>query len=172
MTNMNTTRREAEQNSALEAIRDLQASHFSEDAEAADENGKFTITFRVTFDRRASPTVVQVSSRIATHEHEIKNPEQPTQPAKAKLPREEAPQPTQWLTERELAAQLRLSVRHLINLRKAGLPFVQLGASVRYDLAEVDAYLRGNRRLSSHIERKRRSAAIQVPPIQVRVARR
>lgn len=166
------THRQAEQHSALEAIRDLQASHFNEDAEAANENGKFTITFRVTFDRRASPTVVQVSSRIAAHDDEIKNPEQPLQPEKIELPKEEAQQPTQWLTERELAAHLRLSVRHLINLRKAGLPFVQLGASVRYDLAEVDAYLRGNRRLSSHIERKRRSAALQAPPIQVRVARR
>jgi len=59
-----------------------------------------------------------------------------------------------------LAAHLQISTRHLINLRKAGLPFIQLGASVRYDLAEVEAYLRTNRRLSSHIARQQRRKAL------------
>lgn len=61
-----------------------------------------------------------------------------------------------WLTEKDLAARLRISTRHLINLRKAGLPYVQLGVSVRYDLDEVMGYLQTNRRLASHIERQNR----------------
>ena len=65
-----------------------------------------------------------------------------------------------WLTEKQLAEHLQISPRHLVNLRKAGLPFAQLGASVRYDLAEVETYLRTNRRLSSHIQRQQRRAAL------------
>lgn len=76
----------------------------------------------------------------------------------------EASQPgSRWLTERELAEPLNISTRHLINLRNAGMPHVTLGASVRYDLAEVEAYLRTNRRLSSHVERQRRRAALAKP---------
>lgn len=63
----------------------------------------------------------------------------------------------QWLTEKEMAARLSISARHLINLRKAGLPYIQLGASVRYDLDEVIKYLQTNRRLSSHVERQKRN---------------
>ena len=44
----------------------------------------------------------------------------------------------------------------IANLRKAGLPYIQLGASVRYDFDEVMKYLKTNRRLSSHIERRKR----------------
>ena len=64
------------------------------------------------------------------------------------------------LTEKQLADRLHISIRHLANLRKAGLPYFQLGASLRYDVAEVEAYLRSNRRLSSHVERQKRRAAI------------
>ncbi|MEI6035974.1 MAG: helix-turn-helix domain-containing protein [Verrucomicrobiae bacterium] len=66
--------------------------------------------------------------------------------------------PGEWLTEQQLADHLHVSVRHMANLRKRGLPFVQLGSSVRYKLAEIEDYLCGNRRLSSHVERKRRQA--------------
>lgn len=65
-----------------------------------------------------------------------------------------------WLSEQQLADHLHISIRHLANLRKRGLPFVQLGSTVRYDLAEVEAYLRTNRRLSSHVERQKRRAAL------------
>ena len=65
-----------------------------------------------------------------------------------------------WLTEQQLAEHLQVSVRHLINLRKAGLPFIQLGSTVRYDLKEVEAYLRTNRRLSSHVARQQRRKAL------------
>ena len=60
-----------------------------------------------------------------------------------------------WLTEKELAARLRVSARHLVNLRKSGLPYHQLGAAVRYDWIEVADYLKTNRRLSAHVERQR-----------------
>lgn len=59
------------------------------------------------------------------------------------------PRPHPWLTEPELAELLKISVRHLINLRKAGLPFFQLGSVVRYDIVEVIGYLKLNRKLSS-----------------------
>jgi hypothetical protein len=54
-----------------------------------------------------------------------------------------------WLTEKELATHLNISTRHLTNLRRAGLPYVQLGSVVRYDLAEVAVYLKANRRLET-----------------------
>ena len=69
---------------------------------------------------------------------------------------------TPWLTEAQLADHLKISTRHLINLRRGGLPFIQLGASVRYNLSEVELYLRGNRRLSSHVERQKRRAQLDV----------
>ena len=70
---------------------------------------------------------------------------------------------TPLLTERELAAHLRISLRHLCNLRRAGMPFIQLGSSIRYDMGEVQVYLKTNRRLSSHVERQKRRAAIVAP---------
>ena len=70
------------------------------------------------------------------------------------------PADDRWLTEKELAVRLHISTRHLINLRRAGLPFIQLGASVRYDLDEVMSYLKTNRRLSSHMERQKRQAQL------------
>lgn len=72
---------------------------------------------------------------------------------------ETPPQRQQWLTEKELARHLNVSQRHLVNLRKTGLPHILLGASVRYKLAEIEAYLCGNRRLSSHVEHKKHAAA-------------
>ena len=67
------------------------------------------------------------------------------------------------LTEKELAAYLRVSLRHLCNLRRAGMPYIQLGSSIRYDLGEIQAYLKTNRRLSSHVERQKRRAALAEP---------
>ncbi len=66
----------------------------------------------------------------------------------------------QWITEQELSQHLQVSTRHLINLRKCGLPFIQLGSSVRYDLAEVEQFIRSKRRLSSHVERQQRRKAL------------
>jgi hypothetical protein len=64
------------------------------------------------------------------------------------------------MTEQQLAEHLQVSVRHLINLRKCGLPYIALGSSIRFDLAEVEAYLRTNRRLSSHVARQQRRKAL------------
>lgn len=65
----------------------------------------------------------------------------------------------QWLTEKELADLLKISTRHLINLRKAGLPYFRLGTVVRYDLVEVIGYLKTHRLLSSRFESQQRRAA-------------
>lgn len=73
-------------------------------------------------------------------------------------------QSQQWLTEKELARHLNVSQRHLVNLRKTGLPHILLGASVRYKLAEIEAYLCDNRRLSSHVERMKRAAVVAGNP--------
>ena len=56
---------QAEQDSVLTHIRDLLAAHFREAEESADEEGKFNIAFRATFDRSASPTKVKVACRIS-----------------------------------------------------------------------------------------------------------
>ena len=66
-----------------------------------------------------------------------------------------------WISEKELALHLHISVRHLVNLRKSGLPHILLGSTVRYDLAEVEAFVRANRRLSSHVQRQKRRAALR-----------
>lgn len=66
-----------------------------------------------------------------------------------------------WITEQQLSERLQVSTRHLINLRKCGLPFIQLGSSVRYDIDEVERYLRSNRRLSSHVTRQQRRKALE-----------
>lgn len=65
-----------------------------------------------------------------------------------------------WLSERQLADHPQISVRHLHNLRQAGLPHILLGSTVRYDLAEVEAFIRNKRRLTSHIERQQRRKAL------------
>jgi len=69
----------------------------------------------------------------------------------------------QWLTDREMAELLKISTRHLVNLRGAGLPYITLGASIRYDLLEVMAYLKTNRHLSSQVERQPRGTAPEQP---------
>ena len=56
---------DAEQQAAISAIQELLASHFHEAVDTADEDGKFGIAFRVTFDRSVSPTNLKVVSRIS-----------------------------------------------------------------------------------------------------------
>ena len=65
-----------------------------------------------------------------------------------------------WVSEKQLAAHLGISARHLHNLRQAGLPHVLLGSSVRYDIHEVESFIRSNRRLSSHVARQQRRKAL------------
>ena len=68
-----------------------------------------------------------------------------------------------WVGEKELARHLQISIRHVHNLRQAGLPYIALGKCVRFDLAEVERYLRTNRRLSSHVTRQQRRKALRLP---------
>jgi excisionase family DNA binding protein len=53
-------------------------------------------------------------------------------------------------TSKDVAQHLRVSLKTVFNLRKKGLPFVQLGGAVRFDPQEIKDYLIQSRRLSSH----------------------
>jgi len=54
-----------------------------------------------------------------------------------------------WTTK-EVARHLRVSLKTVFNLRKKGLPYVQLGGAVRFVPQEIKDYLINSRRLSSH----------------------
>jgi excisionase family DNA binding protein len=54
-----------------------------------------------------------------------------------------------WTTK-EVARHLRVSLKTVFNLRKKGLPYVQLGGAVRFVPQEIKDYLVNSRRLSSH----------------------
>ncbi len=55
---------QAEQSAALEAIKELLEAHFREAEDSADEDGKFSISFKATFDRSHSPPKLKVALRI------------------------------------------------------------------------------------------------------------
>jgi excisionase family DNA binding protein len=76
---------------------------------------------------------------------------------------EEIQNPPQDLwTTKEVAKHLRVSLKTVFNLRKKGLPYVQLGGAIRFAPHEIAAYLANSRRLSSHRLRQmvRKGAAI------------
>jgi hypothetical protein len=56
---------------------------------------------------------------------------------------------TLWTMD-EVADFLRVSIKTVFNLRKTGLPYLQLGGAVRFDPQEVRAYLLKNRHLTSY----------------------
>jgi excisionase family DNA binding protein len=66
-----------------------------------------------------------------------------------------------WTTK-EVAKHLHVSLKTVFNLRKRGLPFVQLGGAVRFVPQEIRDYLVNSRGLSSHRLRQivRKGAAI------------
>lgn len=71
-----------EQQAALSGIEELLLTHFAEAEESADEDGKFSISFKATFDRSHSPTKLKVTSRISKSftdeiESTIPDPNQP-----------------------------------------------------------------------------------------------
>ncbi|MCZ2340343.1 MAG: hypothetical protein LC104_00940 [Bacteroidales bacterium] len=79
---MSTLPADSEQQAALAAITELLTAHYSEAVDSADEDGKFGIGFKVTFDRSHSPTKLKVTSRISkslTDEIETSVPD-PSQP--------------------------------------------------------------------------------------------
>ena len=70
-----------EQQKALDHVRELMSAHWREAQDAQDDDGKFGIGFKVTFDRGASPTKLKVTCRIAKTisdeiESEIEDPRQ------------------------------------------------------------------------------------------------
>ena len=79
---MTTLPADSEQQAALAAISELLTAHYTEAVDSADEDGKFGIGFKVTFDRSHSPTKLKVTSRISkslTDEIETSVPD-PNQP--------------------------------------------------------------------------------------------
>ena len=79
---MSTDINDLEQQTALGHIRDLMSTHWREAQDAQDEDGKFGIGFKVSFDRGASPTKLKVTCRISkTFSDEIESvvadPQQP-----------------------------------------------------------------------------------------------
>lgn len=73
---------EANQSSALEAIKELLEANFLEAEKSADDEGRFSISFRVVFDRSHPQTMIKVTSRVShavTDEIELRvgDPNQP-----------------------------------------------------------------------------------------------
>ena len=58
-------RRESNRASVLKHIRELLSAPFREVEDASDDDGKFAVGFKVTFDRGAQPTKLKVTCRIA-----------------------------------------------------------------------------------------------------------
>ena len=56
----------AECQAAIDAVKELLNTHFQEAEDSADEDGKFSLGFRVTFDRSHSPTKIKVTCRVTT----------------------------------------------------------------------------------------------------------
>jgi excisionase family DNA binding protein len=59
------------------------------------------------------------------------------------------PDSSLWTTQ-DVAKHLRVSLKTVFNLRKKGLPYVQLGGAVRFVPQEIKDYLVNSRHLSSH----------------------
>ena len=73
----------AEKASALDAIHELLDTYFHEAEDSADEDGKFSLGFRATFNRSHSPTKLKVTCRLTkttTDEIEL-TVNDPAQPA-------------------------------------------------------------------------------------------
>ena len=54
-----------EKQTAVDAVKELLDAHFDEAEDSADEDGKFSLGFRVTFDRSHSPTKLKVTCRVS-----------------------------------------------------------------------------------------------------------
>jgi len=78
---MNADLHTIEQDKALDHIRELLTAHWREAQDAQDDDGKFGIAFKATFDRGASPTKLKVTCRISKTfsdeiESEVEDPRQ------------------------------------------------------------------------------------------------
>lgn len=58
-------RQPAECQAAVDAVTELLNTHFPEAEDSADEDGKFSVGFRITFDRSHSPTKLKVTCRVS-----------------------------------------------------------------------------------------------------------
>jgi len=79
---MTTDIQDLEQQKALDHIRELMSAHWREAQDSQDEDGKFAVAFKASFDRGASPTKLKVTCRISKTfsdeiECEIEDPQQP-----------------------------------------------------------------------------------------------
>ena len=80
---MSTDLADLEQQKALDHIRDLMSAHWREAQDSQDDDGKFGIAFKASFDRGASPTKLKVTCRISKTfsdeiESEVVDPQQPS----------------------------------------------------------------------------------------------
>ena len=50
---------------AVDAVKELLDAHFDEAEDSADEDGKFSLAFRVMLDRSYSPTKLKVTCRVS-----------------------------------------------------------------------------------------------------------
>jgi hypothetical protein len=56
---------DSEKSAAIDAVKELLHLHFDEAENSADDEGKFSLGFRVTFDRSHSPTKLKVTCRVS-----------------------------------------------------------------------------------------------------------
>ena len=59
------TQQPAECQAAIDAVKELLNTHFKEAEDSADEDGKFSLVFRVTFDRSHATTKLKVTCRVS-----------------------------------------------------------------------------------------------------------
>ena len=59
------TQQPIECQAAIDAVKELLNTNFKEAEDSADEDGKFSLGFRVTFDRSHSPTKLKVTCRVS-----------------------------------------------------------------------------------------------------------
>jgi hypothetical protein len=79
------TQQSTECRAAIDAAKELLNAHFQEAEDSADDNGKFSLGFRMIFDRSHSPTNIKVTCRVTTTiTDEIET--LPDDPAQTKLP--------------------------------------------------------------------------------------
>ena len=59
------SQRPAECQAAIDAVKELLDVPFDQAEDSSDEDGKFSLGFRVTFDRSHSPTKLKVTCRVS-----------------------------------------------------------------------------------------------------------
>jgi len=80
----------------------------------------------------------------------MNSPEITGKPASVEANIQPSDSDTALWTTKEVAKFLRVSLKTVFNLRKRGLPYVQLGGAVRFVPQEIRDYLAQSRGLSSH----------------------